>query len=218
MQNLLFPYFHLVICIISVFEMFLSFLMFFTYIFYTKKLSRLGLLIICKYLFLFFIFFLHLFYSINNLFNKNYSYSTKVISNFYLSYMFLLQVAINIQFYINMRNPCYILKYIFNNELGIIFFIIIILIESVFIAIVPYFFQNDVINIFDYIFSENNDDYFNIYYQDNKILSPIIIITFFGLLYLFFQIRKFYRNLKEKSLEHLKYSNTIFLVINILLI
>ena len=216
MQNLLFPYFHLIICIISVFEMFLSFLMFFTYIFYTKKLSRLGLLIICKYLFLFFIFFLHLFYSINNLFNKNYSYSTKVISNFYLSYMFLLQVAINIQFYINMRNPCYILKYIFNNELGIIFFIIIILIESIFIAIVPYFFQNDVINIFDYIFSENNDDYFNIYYQDNKILSPIIIITFFGLLYLFFQIRKFYRNLKEKSLEHLKYSNTTFLIINIL--
>ena len=34
--------------------------------------------------------------------------------------------------------------------------------------------------------------------------------------YLFFQIRKFYRNLKEKSLEHLKYANAIFLTINIL--
>lgn len=76
------------------------------------------------------------------------------------------------------------------------------------------FFQEEILNIYSFVLSKNEENYFDIYFQENKILSPIIIIIFFGLFYLFFQIRKFYRNLKEKSLEHLKYTNATLLIIN----
>ena len=214
MQNLLFPQFHLVCCISNIFVMFFSFIVIFTLIYYTKKLSRLNILIICKYLFLFLIYFIHLFFSINNLIENNYSYSTKAISSFLLAFLFLLQVEINLEYYRNLRDPCYILKYIFNNEFEILFIIFIILIISIFIAIFPFFFQEEISNIYSFILAKNDENYFNIYFQENKLLSSIIIIIFFGLFYLFFQIRKFYRNLKEKSLEHLKYTNATLLLIN----
>ena len=214
MQKLVFSQFHLVCCISSILVMIYSFIAVFTLIYYTEKLSRLNLLIICKYLFLFFIYFLHLFFSINNLFDKDYSYSTSVISSFYLCFSFLLQVAINIEYYRNLRNPCYILKYIFNNEFEIFIKIFIILIISCFIAIFPFFFQKEKSNIYDFILSKNDQNYFSICFQENKLLSPLITLIFFVLFYLFFQTRKFYRNLKDKSLEHLKYSNGILLVIN----
>ena len=214
MQKLVFSHFHLVCCISSVLVMIFSFIIIFTLIYYQKKLSRLNILIICKYLFIFFIYFLHLFFSINNLFGKNYSYSTKVISSFYLCFIFLLQVAVNVEYYRNLKNPCYILKYIFNNEYEIIINIFILLIISGIIAIFPFFFQKEMPSIYDFIFSKNDENYFDIHFKENKLLSPIITTIFFGLFYLFFQIRKFYRNLKEKSLEHLKYSNASLLIIN----
>ena len=214
MQNLLFSQFHLVCCISSIFVMIFSLIVIFTFIYYTKKLSRLNILIICKYLFLFFIYFIHLFFSINNIFDKYYSYSTQAISSFFLGFLFLLQVEINLEYYRNLRDPCYILKYIFNNEFEILLIIFIILIISIFIAIFPFFFQEEILNIYSFVLSKNEENYFDIYFQENKILSPIIIIIFFGLFYLFFQIRKFYRNLKEKSLEHLKYTNATLLIIN----
>ena len=214
MQNLLFSQFHLVCCISSIFVMIFSLIVIFTFIYYTKKLSRLNILIICKYLFLFFIYFIHLFFSINNIFDNYYSYSTQAISSFFLGFLFLLQVEINLEYYRNLRDPCYILKYIFNNEFEILLIIFIILIISIFIAIFPFFFQEEILNIYSFVLSKNEENYFDIYFQENKILSPIIIIIFFGLFYLFFQIRKFYRNLKEKSLEHLKYTNATLLIIN----
>ena len=216
MQNLIFPHFHLVCCISSILIMIYSLTVIFTLIFYTKKFSRLNLLIICKNTLIFFIYLLYLFFSINNMLEINYSYSTKAISSFEVSFIFLLNVAINIEYYKNLRNPCYILKYIFNNEFEIFINIFIILAISIIIAIFPFFFQKENLNIYDFIISKNEQNYFDIYFQDNKILSLLIIIIFFGLFYLFFQIRKFYRNLKEKSLEHLKYTNTTLLVMNIL--
>ena len=216
MQNLLFSHFHLICSISSILVMIFSFIIVFIEIYYTEKLSRISIILICKYLFLLFVFFLHLCFSINNQLNIFYSYSTKVISSFCISNIFLLQVAMNIQYYLNLRNPCYILKYIFNNELGVFLFIFIILVTSILIAILPYFFQSDVTTLYDFVLPENNYNYFDVYFQDNKLLSPLIIIEFLGMFYLFFQIRKFYRNLKEKSLEHLKYANAIFLTINIL--
>lgn len=216
MKNFLLSRFHLICCITSILVMILSFTIFFTFIYYTKKLSRLSLLIIYKYIFIFLVYLLHLLYSINNLLNKDFSYSTKVISCFYLSHMFVLQLAINIQHYVNLRNPCYILKNVFKNEFIIFLFILIIFLSSILIAIFPYFSQNDILSIIDYIFQENDENYFDIYFHDNRILSPLIIIIFGGLLYLFFQTRNFYRNLKEKSLEHLKYTNATFFVINII--
>ena len=216
MQNLLFSHFHLVCSISSILVMIFSFIIVFIEIYYTEKLSRISLILICKYLFLLFVFFLHLCFSIHNQLNIFYSYSTKVISSFCIANIFLLQVAMNIQYYLNLRNPCYILKHIFNNELGVFLFIFIILVSSILIAILPYYFQSDITTMYDFVLPENNDNYFNVYFQDNKLLSPLIIIEFLGTFYVFFQIRKFYRNLKEKSLEHLKYANAIFLIINIL--
>ena len=119
MQNLLFSQFHLVCCISSIFVMIFSLIVIFTFIYYTKKLSRLNILIICKYLFLFFIYFIHLFFSINNIFDNYYSYSTQAISSFFLGFLFLLQVEINLEYYRNLRDPCYIFyinnKYIYRN-------------------------------------------------------------------------------------------------------
>ena len=216
MQKLLFPHFHLVICILSILIIIYCLATIFALLYYTKKLSRINLLIISKNIFIFFLYLLHLFFSINNQLEIKYSYSTRAISSFSTSLFFLLNVAINIAYYRNLRNPCYVLKYIFNNEFEIFIYIFIILIISILIAIFPYFFQEESLNIYNFIFSENDENYFDIYFQNNKILSPLITIIFIGLFYIFFQIRKFYRNLKEKSLEHLKYINTTLLIMNIL--
>ena len=172
MQNLLFSHFHLICSISSILVMIFSFIIVFIEIYYTEKLSRISIILICKYLFLLFVFFLHLCFSINNQLNIFYSYSTKVISSFCISNIFLLQVAMNIQYYLNLRNPCYILKYIFNNELGVFLFIFIILVTSILIAILPYFFQSDVTTLYDFVLPENNYNYFDVYFQDNKLLSP----------------------------------------------
>ena len=99
MKKLLFSQFHLFCGIVSMLVMLFCFIIFFTLIYYTKRLSRLNLLIICKYTFIFFIFALHLCFAINNtFFDKTYFYSTKIISSFYLGFIFFLQAAINIEY------------------------------------------------------------------------------------------------------------------------
>jgi len=216
MQNLIFSKFHTFCSILSVFIMFFSFVIFFTLIYYPRKLSRINLLIIIRSLYLFFTNFLLLFFSINNHFEQKYNYSTQVLSNFHLSFLFLTQVSINIEFYRSLRNPCYIIKYIFNNEFEILINAFIIIIISCVISICPFFFLNQDISIYDFIFSINNDDYFDISFYANKILSPLIVLSFSGLIYLYIRIRLYYSHLKEKSLEHLKYKNVTLLIINIL--
>ena len=215
MKKLLFSQFHLFCGIVSILVMLFCFIIFFTLIYYTKRLSRLNLLIICKYTFIFFIFALHLCFAINNtFFDKTYFYSTKIISSFYLGFIFFLQAAINMEYYLKLRNPIDILKNIFNNEFKIFLIIFIVLISSIVVALLPYFLQNEINNIFDFVFSKTEENYFDISFKENRILCLLICLIFFGLFYLFFQIRLFYRNLKEKSLEHLKYTNASLLVTN----
>ena len=216
MQTLIFSEFHTFCSILSILIMILSFVLFFTLIYYPKKLSRINLLIIIRSIYLFFIYFLLFFFSLNNHFNKKYVYSTQVISNFHLSFLFLTQVSINVEYYRSLRNPCYIIKYIFDDEFEIFINVFIIIIISSILSIFPYFFINKDIHIYDFIFPSNNDYYFDISFKANKILSPLIICSFFGLIYLFFRMRLFYTHLKEKSLEHLKYTNVSLLIINIL--
>ena len=214
MKKLMFSLFHILCCLLSIIVMLFSFVVFFTLIYYTKKYSRINLLIISKYLFIFFLHLIIFFFSINNHSNNNYSYSTKVISSFNLCFIFLLQFAINIEYYMDLRNPLYILKSIFNNDFKTFIFIFLILIISLIIAFCPYFFQREVKNICDYILETNEESYFDVSFKENMLLSPIIFFGFIFLFYIFFQIRRFYRNLKEKSLEHLKYTNASLLIMN----
>ena len=214
MKKLMFSLFHISCGLLCILVMIFSFVVFFTLIYYTKKYSRINLLIICKYLFIFFIHLVLFFFSINNHLNINYSYSTKVISSFNLCFIFLLQFAINIEYYIDLRNPLYILKSIFNNDFKTFFFIFLILIISISIAFCPYFFQENIQSICDYILETNEENYFDVSFKENMLLSPIIFLGFAYLVYIFFQMRRFYRNLKEKSLEHLKYTNESLLMMN----
>ena len=215
MQNLISSQFHIFCIIFSSIIMFFSFVIFFTLIYYSKKMSRINLLIIIRSIYLFLINFLLLFFAINNYFDKNYKYSTQAISCFHISFLYFTHAKINFEYYRKLRNPCYIVKYIFNDEFGILFNAFLIIILSIIISLCPYYFSNDK-SLYEFIFLNNEDYYFDISFNGNKILSPLIICTFFGLIYLYLHIRYFYRNLKEKSLEHLKYTNVSLLIINIL--
>ena len=211
--------FHVFSTIISIIEILLSSLIFSTLIFYKKKLSRIDLLIISKNIFSTFIFALFLYFSIQKqlyTIKENYNYCTKVVASFYVMFLFGLQAAITLEHYKSIRNPCYVMKYMINNTYNTSKHSIISLIISLLIAIIPYFFQNDNKNLYDYIFTLTKDDYFDITISENKILSPSIIITFIFLWYLYSKINLFYRNLKEKSLLHLKYTNYCLFLTNIL--
>ena len=213
------PEFHLFTTIISSIEIALSCLIFSTLIFYKQKLSRIDLLVIVKNIFFTFIFSLFLLFSIQKQkknIDEHYNYSTSTISCFYLSFLYGLQVAINIEQYKSIRNPCYVIKYMINNTYNISKHSIISFIISLFIALIPYYFQNENNNIYDYIFKLTEKDYFDMSFSKNKLLSPLIILFFFLLLYFYLQIKLFYRNLKEKSLLHLKYMNYCLLINNIL--
>ena len=210
--------FHLFTTIISTIVIILSCLIFSTLIFYKKKLSRIDLLVIVKNIFFTFIFSLFLFFSVqkqNYEVDKSYNYSTSVISCFYLSFLYGLQIAINIEQYKSVRNPCYVIKYMINNTYNISIHSFISFVISLFIAIIPYFFQNENNNIYDYIFTLTEKDYFDMSFSKNKLLSPFIIISFFLLLYFYYKIKQFYSNVKEKSLLHLKYMNFCLLINNI---
>ena len=197
-----------------------SSLIFYTLIYYKKKLSIIDLLTIAKYIFLTFIFSLFLFFSIHKQIydvDENYNYCTSTISCFYISLLNCLQFSINLVQYKDIRNPCNVIKYMFNNNINnIISYFFINILISLIITIFPYFFQDKINNIYDFFFTISENDYFNISISKNKLLSPFMIINFFVLLYLYFQIKLFYLNLKEKSLLHLKYTNLCLLLTNIL--
>lgn len=211
--------FHLFTTIASSIEILLSCLIFSTLIFHKKKLCRIDLLIIVKNIFFTFIFSLFLLFSVEKQIyevNKFYNYSTSTISCFYLSFLYGLQVSINIEQYKSIRNPCYVIKYMINNGYNISIYSITSFIFSLFISIVPYFFQHNYNNIYEFIFKLTEKDYFDISFSKNKFLSPLIIFFFILLLYFYLQTKLFYKNLKEKSLLHLKYMNLCLLINNIL--
>lgn len=211
--------FHLFTTIVSSIEILLSCLIFSTLIFHKKKLCRIDLLIIVKNIFFTFIFSLFLLFSVEKQIyevNKFYNYSTSTISCFYLSFLYGLQVSINIEQYKSIRNPCYVIKYMINNGYNISIYSITSFIFSLFISIVPYFFQHNYNNIYEFIFKLTEKDYFDISFSKNKFLSPLIIFFFILLLYFYLQTKLFYKNLKEKSLLHLKYMNLCLLINNIL--
>jgi len=209
-----FDIFSSIICCI---EILFSSLLFCTLIYYKKKLSHIDLLIIGKNIFLALIFSLFLLFSIHKQIyeiDKEYNYSTSSLSCLYLSLLYCLQIAINLEQFKAIRNPCYVVKYMINNTYNIYYHFLISFILSLIITIFPYFFQKRINNIYNYFFGLTEDDYFDVSINKNAILSPFIIITFFGLLYLYFNIKLFYKNLKEKSLLHLKYTNLCLLITN----
>jgi len=209
-----FDIFSSIICCI---EILFSSLLFCTLIYYKKKLSHIDLLIIGKNIFLALIFSLFLLFSIHKQIyeiDKEYNYSTSTLSCLYLSLLYCLQIAINLEQFKAIRNPCYVVKYMINNTYNIYYHFLISFILSLIITIFPYFFQKRINNIYNYFFGLTEDDYFDVSINKNAILSPFIIITFFGLLYLYFNIKLFYKNLKEKSLLHLKYTNLCLLITN----
>ena len=211
--------FHLFSSIMSSIEIILSCLIFCTLIFYKNKLSRLDLLIIAKIIFYTFIFSLFLFFSIQKQIyevEEHYNYSTKTISCFYISFLYGLQMSINIEQFKGIRNPCYVIKYMINNNYNILVYSITSFIISFIISLIPYFFQYKINNLYDYIFSLTENDYFDISISKNKILSPVIIIFFFVSLFLYLKTKLFYSILKEKSLLHLKFTNLCILISNIL--
>ena len=108
------------------------------------------------------------------------------------------------------------MKYMINNSHNIFKHSIISFIVSIIISIIPYFFQDDIYNLYDFIFSLTEDDYFDITISKNKILSPIIIIFFIIFVYLYLKTKLFYSVLKEKSLLHLNYNNICLLLSNFL--
>ena len=210
--------FHVFSMIFSCIEILLSCLICTTLIFYKKKLSRIDLLTISKYIFSTFIFSLFLYFSILKqiyTIDDNYNYCTSTTASFYVTFLCGLQISISFEHYKSIRNPCYVMKYMINNSYNISKHFIASLIASIIISLFPYFFQNDIKNIYDYCFTLTEDDYFDITLSKNKILSPIIIVFFLILLYLYFKIKLFYGTLKEKSLMHLKYTNYCLLLINI---
>ena len=211
--------FHLFSSIISIIEIILSCIIFSTLIFHKRKLSRIDLLVITKNILYTFIFSLFLFFSIQKqmyIVDKHYNYATSRVSCFYVSFSYALHIATNIEHFKSIRNPCYVIKYMINNAYNISKHSIISFIVSVIITIIPYFFQDDIKNIYDYIFTLTEDDYFDITISKNKILSPIILIFFIILFYLYLKTKLFYSVLKEKSLLHLKYSNICLLISNFL--
>ena len=211
--------FHLFSSIISIIEIILSCIIFSTLIFHKRKLSRIDLLIITKNILYTFIFSLFLFFSIQKqmyIVDKHYNYSTSRVSCFYVSFSYSLHIAINIEQFKSIRNPCYVIKYMINNVYNISKHSIISFVLSFIIAIIPFFFQDDIKNLYDYIFTLTEEDYFDITISKNKILSPIIIIFFFVLVYLYLKTKLFYSVLKEKSLLHLKYTNNCLLLSNFL--
>ena len=211
--------FHLFSSIISIIEIILSCIIFSTLIFHKRKLSRIDLLIITKNILYTFIFSLFLFFSIQKqmyIVDKHYNYSTSRVSCFYVSFSYSLHIAINIEQFKSIRNPCYVIKYMINNVYNISKHSIISFVLSVIITIFPFFFQDDIKNLYDYIFTLTEEDYFDITISKNKILSPIIIIFFFVLVYLYLKTKLFYSVLKEKSLLHLKYTNNCLLLSNFL--
>ena len=204
-------------CIICCIEILFSSLLFCTLIYYKKKLSHIDLLIIGKNIFLALIFSLFLYFSIHKQIYEidiEYNYSTSTLSCLYISLLYSLQIAINIEQFKAIRNPCYVIKYMINNTYNIYNHFLISFIISLIIAIFPYFFQKRLNNIYNYFFALTENDYFDASITKNIILGPFIIITFFGLLYLYFKIKLFYQNLKEKSLLHLKYTNLCLLIAN----
>ena len=204
-------------CIICCIEILFSSLLFCTLIYYKKKLSHIDLLIIGKNIFLALIFSLFLYFSIHKQIYEidiEYNYSTSTLSCLYISLLYSLQIAINIEQFKAIRNPCYVIKYMINNTYNIYYHFLISFLISLIIAIFPYFFQKRLNNIYNYFFALTENDYFDASITKNIILSPFIIITFFGLLYLYFKIKLFYQNLKEKSLLHLKYTNLCLLIAN----
>ena len=204
-------------CIVCCIEILFSSLLFCTLIYYKKKLSHLDLLIIGKNIFLALIFSLFLFFSIHKQIyeiDMDYNYSTSTLSCLYISLLYSLQIAINIEQFKAIRNPCYVIKYMINNTYNIYYHFLISFLISLIITIFPYFFQKRLNNIYNYFFALTENDYFDVSIHKNVILSPFIIITFFGLLYLYFKIKLFYQNLKEKSLLHLKYTNLCLLITN----
>ena len=213
-ENNGFDIFSSIICCI---EIIFSSLLFCTLIYYKKKLSHIDLLIIGKNIFLALIFSLFLLFSIHKQIYEidiEYNYSTSTLSIFYISLMYNLQIAINIEQFKSIRNPCYVVKYMINKSYKIYYHILISFIISLIITILPYFFQKRLNNIYDYFFSLTENDYFDVTITKNAILTPFIIINFFVLLYLYFKIKLFYQNLKEKSLLHLKYTNLCLLITN----
>lgn len=213
-ENNGFEIFSSIICCI---EILFSSLLFCTLIYYKKKLSHIDLLIIGKNIFLALIFSLFLLFSIHKQIyeiDKEYNYSTSALSCLYISFLYCLQIAINLEQFKAIRNPCYVVKYMINNTYNIYYHFLISFILSLIITIFPYFFQKRINNIYNYFFGLTEDDYFDVSINKNALLSPFIIITFFGLLYLYFNTKLFYQNLKEKSLLHLKYTNLCLLIIN----
>lgn len=213
-ENNEFDIFSSIICCI---EILFSSLLFCTLIYYKKKLSHIDLLIIGKNIFLALIFSLFLFFSIHKQIydiDKEYNYSTSTLSCLYISLLYNLQIAINVEQFKAIRNPCYVIKYMINNKYNIYYHFLISFIISLLITFIPYFFQKELNNIYDYFFALTESDYFDVSITKNVILTPFIIITFFGLLYLYFKIKLFYLNLKEKSLLHLKYTNLCLLIAN----
>ena len=111
--------FHLFTSIISSIEIILSSLIFSTLIYYNKRISRVDLLIISKHIFYTFIYSLFLFFSIQKqiyIIDESYNYSTNTISCFYVSLLYELHFAINIEQYKAIRNPCFVFKYMINNK------------------------------------------------------------------------------------------------------
>ena len=211
--------FHIFSSIMSSIEIILSSLVFCTLIFYKKKLTRIDLLVIAKNIFYTFIYALFLFFSVQKqMYNvdEHYNYSTSKISCFYISFLFSLQTALNIEQFKAIRNPCYVIKYMINNSYNITKHSIISFITCFIITMIPYFFQNETKNIYKYLFSLTEDNYFDISVSKNKILSPIIICFSLALFYLYIKTKLFYINLKEKSLLHLKYANFSLMLTNLL--
>ena len=211
--------FHVFSSIISSIEIILSCLIFSTTIFYKKKLSRIDLLVIAKNIFYTFIFSLFLFFSVEKQIydvDENYNYSTSKVACFNIAFLFGLQIAINIEQFKSIRNPCYVIKYMINNRYNISKHSITSLIISFIITVIPYFFQNETKNLYNYIFNLTEDDYFDITISKNKILSPAILFFSFFLYILYRKTKLFYFNLKGKSLIHLKYANNCLLLSNIL--
>ena len=211
--------FHIFSSIMSSIEIILSSLVFCTLIFYKKKLTRIDLLVIAKNIFYTFIYALFLFFSVQKqMYNvdEHYNYSTSKISCFYVSFLFSLHIALNIEQFKAIRNPCYVIKYMINNSYNISKHSIISFITSFIITMIPYFFQNETKNIYKYLFSLTEDNYFDISISKNKLLSPIIICLCLVLFYLYIKTKLFYINLKEKSLLHLKYANFSLLLTNLL--
>ncbi len=211
--------FHLFTSIISSIEIILSSLIFSTLIYYNKRISRVDLLIISKHIFYTFIYSLFLFFSIQKqiyIIDESYNYSTNTISCFYVSLLYELHFAINIEQYKAIRNPCFVFKYMINNKYKISKHFFYSLAISLFVTIFPYFIQSEKEGLYNYFFMLTENDYFDISITKNFLLSPLIILSFLFLLYVYFQIKLFYCNLREKSLLHLKNVNKLLLIANIL--